>query len=320
MELPRPARGAPADRLLELVHELRRELLLREESPSGAWVEESAARLRSGETPGWVLSEEPGGLAFFNVRGPAAFGHVHVPAGPNGSERGSALAEAVLAGLPSAVGSVDLGFTGLTVEDERAVLVRLAARPGSTVIEREAMERPLGGEDGAPVGPLPPGVRHAPIRDVTLDALADLDVRAFRGSDDELLIGHDLGDYRRVLESLLAGGMGRFLDEASTALVETEPVRLVGAILTSEQSPRRAVFLDFMVDPERRGHGHGRYLLRWGFRALWALGYESVRLWVTMSNQTARRLYADVGFRPTSRAAIYRWERSTAGSQPHSGR
>ena len=318
---PRPATEVPADRLLELVHGLRAELLLREESPSGAWVEETAERLRRGETPGWSLPSAPaGGLAFYNRRGREAFGHVHVESGAAGGARSSALATALLDSLPADVASIDLGFTGLTTEEEGELLGELGRRPGSTVVHREAMERPIGPDDAAPLGPLPPGVRHAPVRDITLDALADLDVRAFRGSEDELLIGGTVADYRRVLETLVDGGMGRFLDEASTTLLETEPLRLVGALLTAEQSPRRAVYLDFIVDPERHGRGHGRYLLQWGFRALWALGYERVRLWVTVSNATALHLYREVGFRRTATAVIYRWSRAGAGPQPQASR
>jgi ribosomal protein S18 acetylase RimI-like enzyme len=114
--------------------------------------------------------------------------------------------------------------------------------------------------------------------------------------------------------------MGRFLDEASTALIEPEPPRLVGAVLTAERTPRRAIYLDFMVDPERQGHGVGRYLLRWGFRALRALGYDRVGLWVTVTNSAARHLYEELGFRRTATALIYRWERPGSDAQAHAPR
>jgi ribosomal protein S18 acetylase RimI-like enzyme len=118
-----------------------------------------------------------------------------------------------------------------------------------------------------------------------------------------------------VLRSLLDGEAGRFLDEASTALYRAEPPALLAALLTCEKTARRASFLDFMVDPSVRRSGLGRYLLRWGFRALRALGYEQVRLWVSESNVAARRLYDSVGFSVTHAATIYRWDRP--GSDPH---
>ncbi|HYA57901.1 MAG TPA: GNAT family N-acetyltransferase [Thermoplasmata archaeon] len=321
MEHPRPAREVPLERLLELVQMVRRELVLREESPTGDWVEETAQGLHSGAQAGWCYpSPEADGLAFFSTRAGAAFGHVHVGGGPGALARATKLAETLIDQLAPDIRSVDLGFTGLTTDDDHSLLSTLAQRPGSFVIEREAMERALGPADAEPPARPAPDMLHVAIRDVTLDALAHLDVRAFQGSTDELLIGHEVADYRRVLETLLGGGMGRFLDEASTALIEPHPTRLIGAILSSEQSPRRAVFLDFMVDPERRGRGYGRYLLRWGLRALWALGYERVRLWVTVSNGPARHLYDELGFRRTATAMIYRWERPSSTPHPQAPR
>ena len=319
MEPPRPAPSAPRDELLELVHQVRQELILRDEAPTGAWIEETVEDLKAGRKPGWTYpAAEGGGLAFFTARGPDAFAHVHVPSGPDELGRARQLATALLEGLPSSAQSADVGFTGLRVEAERELLVELARRPGSRVIERACMERALVPTDGEAAPGIPPGTRLVPIRAVTVDALADLDWRAFRGTVDALLIGPEIAQYRRVLVALLGGEMGRFLDEASTALVESDPPRLAGAILSAERSPHRAVFLDFMVDPELQRRGYGRFLFRWGLRALWALGYERAGLWVTLSNDPARRLYERSGFAVTARAAIYRWERGGGAPQPHS--
>ena len=319
MEPPSPTTTAANDELLELVHEVRQELLLRDESPSGEWIEETAEDLKRGRKPGWYYpASAGGGLSFYTAREGEAFAHVHVSPGDREVERGRALAAALLDGLAPSVHSVDLGFTGLTVESERALLEELAQRPGSQVIERAFMERALDAADGERRPTVPEGVRLVPVRAVTVEALADLDWRAFRGSVDSLLIGRDAVQYRRVLEALLAGQMGRFLDEASTTLVLPDPPRLAGAILSAERSPRRAVFIDFMVDPELRRRGYGRFLFHWGLRALWALGYQRVGLWVTRSNEPARRMYEEAGLLVTARAAIYRWERGTASPQRHS--
>jgi ribosomal protein S18 acetylase RimI-like enzyme len=245
---------------------------------------------------------------------------VHVVAGPGAAERAQRLATTLMDALPPGIAAIDLGFTGLDPEEERALTARLSERAGSTAIERYRMERELGPGDAEPPAGMPDGLILAPVRSVTLEALADLDRRAFSGTLDELLIGHTTFDYLRVLRSLLGGSLGRFLDEASTALLFEDPPRLVGAILSAEQSPRRAVFVDFMVDPAERGHGHGRFLFRWGLRALWALGYSSVRLWVTSANQPARRLYEQFGFHVTASASIYRWDRPSSEPQPHSVR
>ncbi len=321
MDAPRSTLGAPSEELLELAQLLRRALANREESPTGAWVEEVAADLTAGRKTGWFYpTSEGGGLAFYTVRGAEGFGHVHVAGAAGAEDRAFRLATVLLEKTASDLTSVDLGFTGLPPQEERRVLERLATRPGSTVIERDAMERTLGPSDATEGRPLPPGLRQVPLSDVTLEALADLDHRAFAGTTDELLIGRSSEDYARILRALMDGRLGRFLPEASAALVTTEPSRLVGAILSAEQSARRGIFLDFMVDPAHRGRGLGERLLRWGMRALWALGYSSVHLWVTRSNEQARRLYDANGFRTIASATIYRWERPPAESHAHSAR
>ncbi|HXW66349.1 MAG TPA: GNAT family N-acetyltransferase [Thermoplasmata archaeon] len=320
MDAPRATRGAPAEELLELVQLVRRELIVLEEGPTGAWVEETARDLRSGAKTGlYVPIAAGGGLAFRSDRGGASFAHVHVGPGAGAPERAEALARALIEGLPAEIRSVSLGFTGLTTDDEAPMLVRLAGRPGSTVIRRFAMERSLGPTDATPLPPVPDALRMLPARDVTVDALADLDRRAFEGTTDELLIGSEPLSYRRVIEAILAGEVGRFLDEASTALYRSDPPRLLGALLTCEKSPRHASFLDFMVEPHARRRGYGRYLLHWGFRALWALGYERVRLWVSESNVAARGLYDAEGFRVTHETTIYRWDRPSGAAQAQPG-
>ena len=318
MEPPRSTRTAAADELLELVRLVQQELLLRDEAPTGEWVERSATDLRRGGQSGWYYSMAAGGgIAFRSERDTASYGHVHVGPGADAVPRAIALSEVLLDTLPGPVASASVGFTGLTTEQEDAVTTHLARRPGSTVIRRYAMERALRSRDGEGLPPVPDALALVPVREVTLEALSLLDQRAFRGTTDELLIGSELDEYRRVLSALLGGALGRFLDDASRALYRAEPPTLVGAILACEKSARRAVFQDFMVDPDLRGRGYGEYLMRWSMRALWALGYERVRLWVSASNQPARRLYDSVGFAITHTAVIYRWDRAP---QPHSDR
>jgi ribosomal protein S18 acetylase RimI-like enzyme len=320
-DAPRPTRGAASDELLELVHLLARELVLRDEAPGGKWVEETARELITGGKVGWYLPPATrGGLAFRSEQGSVSFGHVHVAASPNATVPARLLCDALLDGLPSSVRSISVGFTGLTTVQETELTNGLAERPGSRVIRRYAMERVLRSRDGEGLPPAPEAMRLVPVRDVTMESLTQLDQRAFRGTTDELLIGTEPEEYRRSLRAILDGSVGRFLDEASVALYRPEPPLLAGAILTCEKTPQRAVFQDLMVDPDLRGRGHGAYLLHWGLRALWALGYERVRLWVSADNQAARRLYDSVGFSTTQTAVIYRWDRSPSAPQPQSPR
>ena len=317
MTEPRPATEARRPELEEILSGLRRALSERDEAPGGDWLDQAVSDLLSGAKPGWFLPiAETGGIAFYSRRGSMAFGHLHAPAGPAGPERALALAASLRSALPPEVATLDLGFSGLPADEEAAVVTQLAQAQGSTVIRRQAMERRLGPEDAGHAPEPPRGVRRLPVREVTLEALADLDRRGFAGSVDALLVGQEPDDYRRSVSAILDDQLGRFLDEASVALLESDPVRLVGLLLTSEKSPRRGVFLDLVVDPERRGRGLGRFLLGWGLRALWGLGYERVRLWVSLENAAALALYRREGFVPLGGATIYRWDRASSSAQP----
>jgi ribosomal protein S18 acetylase RimI-like enzyme len=315
---PRRATGATADDLLELLQTVRRELVLRGEDFQGSWVERAAEDLRAGRQPGWFYSPArgAGGISFGNVRGGRAWGHVHATDERDADQ----LARALLADLPPEAATAHLGFTGLTVDAEHRLLARLTTDPGGSVIERYCMVRTLRPED-TEFDPRPPqGLERVPAREVTLAALADLDWRAFQGSVDDQLVGGDSAEYSRVLSGLFGNSLGLFLDAASTALIETEPTRLVGGILTAEVSSHEAVFVDIMVDPERRRRGYARFLLRWALRALVGLGYERVRLWVTAANGSAVRFYEVEGFRRVATTSIYRWERVAGAPQPQRSR
>jgi len=313
--VPRPTTEARRTDLEELLHGVRRELARRDEDPTGAWVEVTAGELATGEKAGWYLPGE--GIAFYARRGAAAFGHLHTL---GSIDRARQLATAMLDHLPADVRSIDLGFTGLSSGDERSVALELGQRPGSTVIDRQAMERSLSPADGHLAAEPPAGVDRVPVGAVTVEALAELDRAAFRGSVDELLLGDEPQANRRAIEAILESRLGRFLGEASTALLESEPTRLVGVVMSAERSSRTAIVLALMVDPERRRKGWGRFLLGWTVRALWALGYERVRLWVSVRNAAAVELYREFGFRTVLEAAIYRWDHPVSAAQPQRSR
>lgn len=315
---PRPTAGASRTALEERLQQIRRELARRDEDPTGAWVEESAADLASGAKAGWYFpGSAEGGLAFFARQGDAAFGHLHTE---RGLGHARLLAGALLASLPEEVRSLDLGFTGLPAEEERRLVDELVTTPGSTAIAREAMERPLSAADAHLRAEPPAGTERVPVSAVTVDALAELDRAAFAGAVDALLLGRDPLAHRRSVEMMLAGRLGPFLEEASSAVLASDPTRLLGVILCGERSSRRAIVLDVMVDPGHRRQGLGAYLLGYSLRALWALGYQSVGLWVSVGNEAAIELYHRFGFRTTLAATIYRWDRPGASAHPHASR
>ncbi|MFZ0699187.1 MAG: GNAT family N-acetyltransferase [Thermoplasmata archaeon] len=319
MEEPRPATSARRDDLVELAHALRRELRARGESPTGNWVEELAENLHTGRIQGWYYGEGGAALGFQSARSNLAFGHVHTEAGPLALDRAERLVDILREHMPTNVRAIDVGLTGLSGEEEHGLWDRLRGRPGAQLIVRCAMERAITAEDAAVEPEVPDGLRTVPVQEVSLEALADLDWRAFRHTVDSELFGTDPADYRRVLNELFESRLGRFLEEASIAVIDQDGTAVYAGLVTSEQSPRQATYLDLMVDPNRQRAGLGTFLVRWGFRALRALGYDSVRLWVTAANAPALALYERTGFRRTASASIYRWSRPDSEGQPHSG-
>ena len=305
------------DELEGLASELKAALEARGEGLSPGWPEEVVENLVHGRLVGFCApSDDPGrALAFFSVRPGRAYGHVHVGPGPGGAQRAAALTERLVGELPPDIPRLDFGLTGLAGEEEERFDRDLAARPCFAVTRRHALERAFGGPESPGSRPVPSGFRLSPVRSVSLDRLSELHLAAFRGTPDEPLVASSPPEDRRVLEEILSDRLGRFLEEASTVLVD-DAGRPVGFVLTAEQDPRRALFLDLVVAPAMRRRGLGRFLLVWALRALWAFGFERGRLWVTDANRPARELYDHLGFVPVASAGVYGWRRaSTSGPQ-----
>ncbi|MCI4331178.1 MAG: GNAT family N-acetyltransferase [Thermoplasmata archaeon] len=305
-ERPRPAREVRADDLLERVASVRQELLRRGEFLPPGWVDEAVEDLRNDRLTGWVLPS--GGIGFLSRRPERAYGHVHVEPGPNAPGRSSLLLDVLLGSLDGAIRRADVGLTGLSGAEEAELVRDYPHGPTSSFLSRFALDRPIHSPEDGVAPALPEPLRHWPIRSVPLDALHSLDWDAFQGTPDATLVADTPEENRQMLGEILAGRLGLFLDAASTALADDDG-RLVAAILVAQQSTGRAIILDLMVDPKGRGHGIGAYLMRWSFRALHALGYETASLWVTESNAPARRLYDRLGFSTRLTALIFRWSR-----------
>lgn len=308
-EAPAAARAAREDDLLERVHELRTELVRRGEYLDRGWVEQATRDLRSGELTGWwypASDRGAAGLAFYTIRGERAYGHVHVEPGAAALDRAERLGVALLRSFPPEVRRADVGLSGLEPPEEEGLGERLVRDQGGSVLRRRSLERAVTASDATEPALPTGGLRTAQVRSVPIEGIAALDLRAFRGTPDEQLLAESLEEDLRGLTELLDGRLGRFLDEASEALRD-EADDVVGAVLVAEQTARRAIVLDLVVDPRLQRHGIALYLMRRVFRALRALGFESARLWVTESNRPAQALYDRLGFHWVSSARIYRW-------------
>ncbi|MCI4368585.1 MAG: GNAT family N-acetyltransferase [Thermoplasmata archaeon] len=319
---PEPTTAASGEALLELTHAIRAELLRRGEFLPVSWVEEAAEDLRAGRLSGVYLpgTPHPLGVAFLSGRGDRAFGHVHVAAGPGALDAALALSLSLVGGIRAPAIRLDAGFTGLSEEQERALGQQLEKLPGGAQLVRLSLEVRVP-TPTAPTGPkVPFGTLLVPVRSVPVDAIVELTRRAFVGTPDEPLLDPSPEGGRRVINEILDGRLGRFLDEASTALVSTDGA-LLAVILTAEQSARRSIFHGLAVDPAAQRHGFATFLIAWGLRALRALGHETASLWVTELNAPALALYHNVGFQAAGTALLFRYVRpATDVPQPQRSR
>lgn len=71
-----------------------------------------------------------------------------------------------------------------------------------------------------------------------------------------------------------------------------------GGFLTPE--PHGFVF-DVWVAPEHRGKGVGKFLMEWAVRWARSKGYNKIKLEVAETNERARHVYEELGFRPERR-------------------
>ncbi|HEV2316280.1 MAG TPA: GNAT family N-acetyltransferase [Thermoplasmata archaeon] len=305
-----PARRTDAVTLLELTAGLRKALLARGEILDAGWPEEAVADLRAGRVEGVTLrrGRDVEALGMLSLRPQRGYGHAHVVGADGRVELGRELLEAIAALAPPEVDRIDIGLTGLSPEEEDALVPIIAGRPGFEAIRRLALTRTLELDHPQEVPAIPPGLVLRTPRTLALGALGRLDWEAFRGSPDAEFVADTLEGNQRLIEAIFAGHLGRFLEEASVALADEDGVP-AGFVLVVEESPRVGVIVDLAVDPGHRRSGLGRFLLARALRALVALGHARARLWVTDSNAPARALYASMQFAPEARSYVYRWRR-----------
>lgn len=109
------------------------------------------------------------------------------------------------------------------------------------------------------------------------------------------------------VEQGYAWWLGRELANDSALIMVAELAGEVVGYSYSEMSERdwnmlidaHATLHDILVAPSARGRGVGRKLLSTTLRELEARGFERILLYARQSNESAQRLFASVGFRPT---------------------
>jgi ribosomal protein S18 acetylase RimI-like enzyme len=103
-------------------------------------------------------------------------------------------------------------------------------------------------------------------------------------------------------------GCGIFDAENSWVLRDTRSRELVGMILCSRVRRDAAHVTQLCITPTLRGQGLGPALLRQSMRCLTVAGVRNLSLTVTESNQGARQLYEQHGFRSLHRFEAMVWD------------
>jgi ribosomal protein S18 acetylase RimI-like enzyme len=169
--------------------------------------------------------------------------------------------------------------------------------------------------DLSDVAKLPPGRANQthsfePWQESRQDEAAKLIARAYEGHVDGTINDQYRsvsGAKRFLLNIVQYPGCGSFCSPASLVALNRS-WDLVGISLASLVSPEAGHITQICVSPEERNTGTGYELLRRSLMTLAEHGCEKTSLTVTASNQTAIRLYQQMGFRAMRRFAAYVWE------------
>lgn len=306
-----PARELARDELWNLIGSIRHLLGARGEILPPSWVDETTEAIAQGAGRAWYCGDRrsPRALAVLWLRDAKGFGHLHAAAGDGAGPEMAHLGRHLAAQVPIGTDRLDMGSTGLSESEERALGERLAQDPRFSTLLRHSMVRDLSSSSPPPEGGWPPAVQRTTVRRVSFEELTALDWRTYQGTPDETLLTGTIEGNRELLSNAMAGMFGPFLDDASPAATDPSGA-LVGFAVSCQESLRSGILLDLAVDPSFRRRGLGRALVLRALRALLALGFASAHLWVTDGNRPARALYEQVGFHVDATAAIYRWTRS----------
>jgi ribosomal protein S18 acetylase RimI-like enzyme len=309
----RPARELPRDELWNIVGAIRHQLGARGEILPASWVDDTVDAISRGAGTAWFCGDRrsPTALVIVWLRDKKGYGHLHAMQGGESVPDLVQLGRYAAGQLPADTERLDMGSTGLTETHERGLGRGLREDPRFSMLLRHSMVRPLVNSAAPPEPQWPGGLEITTVRKVPFDELTVLDWRTYRGTPDETLLSSTPEGNRELLENALAGLFGPYLDAASPA-ARNSAGKVVGFAVTCQESLQSGILLDLAVDPDFRRRGLGMALVLRTLRALLALGYSKVHLWVTEGNEPARALYEKAGFTVDASAAIYRWSRSPA--------
>lgn len=172
-------------------------------------------------------------------------------------------------------------------------------------------------------GDLPQGITLEPWQPALYDAAAELIHLAYVGHVDSGINDQyrSVHGAQRFLHNIVRfPGCGIFDPESSWVLRNTRSVNthapdLLGMVLCSRVRQDSAHITQLCVSPALRGLGLGPALLRHCLLGLEAAGVKSLSLTVTESNDGARRLYEQHGFRTAHRFDAMVWDHAQIAHQ-----
>jgi ribosomal protein S18 acetylase RimI-like enzyme len=171
------------------------------------------------------------------------------------------------------------------------------------------LEAPLAGVRGFP--PRETGVAFGPWTESWQDEAASLIANAYRGHIDSQINDQyrsPAGARRFLVNIVQYPGCGAFFAPASFVSWDRNRRGMCGVSLASLVAPEVGHITQICVAPEYQNRGLGYELLRRSLAALAAQGCRSVSLTVTTANESALRLYQQMGFRTRREFSAYVWE------------
>ncbi len=202
------------------------------------------------------------------------------------------------------------------VESQLMMLSRCFDRPmpraeSLALYPRTFMEMSLDGVRRLPSKGAVPGVKYEPWTDRFQDDAARAIASAYRGHIDAEINDQyrsPAGARRFLLNIVQYPGCGSFY--AGASLVAVSPGhRVSGICLTSLVGSGVGHITQVCVTPEVRGMQVGYEMLRRSLLELSRQGCRKVTLTVTIANESAIRLYRELGFVPRRSFAAFVWDK-----------
>ncbi len=186
----------------------------------------------------------------------------------------------------------------LTVESIAPSDSRMYLAAGFTVNTRTRMAMSLKGY--RPMSVIPPeGLTLRPLMLADEPLFARMAYEHYKGTADEKMVSVSPGQAEALMRALFHNEYA-LLEPSASRIVLDEDGHPEGGIIvschTTDPADKLAWVLDISIVERWRGRGLGKALLYSAMNAAHDLGYGRIGLIVTLSNETAMRVYRSLGF------------------------